>query len=159
VTRFQTSWRESLSITVCAVILGFSYTFVQEKGLFAGPASARTASGQVSAAPQIIEIQEALNLYQSGNAVFVDARHEFDYKLGHIKGAVSLPLAEFAAKSEIVSSLPRNRPIVTYCDGAECSSSVELATLLMESGFTSVKVFFAGWNEWRNQGLPTAVKE
>ncbi len=155
-TRFQNAWRESLAITICAVILGFSYTFVQEKGLFAGPASARITQG---AAPQIIEIQEALSLYQSGDAVFVDTRHEFDYNLGHIKGAVNLPLAEFDTKTEVVSSLPRNKTIVTYCDGAECNSSVELATRLMGSGFGSVKVFFAGWNEWRQQGLPVAVKE
>lgn len=157
-TRFQKAWRESLVIAGCAVILGFSYTFVQGKGFFAGPASP-SASGQVSATPQIIHIQEALNLFQSGEAIFVDTRHEFDYNLGHIRGALNLPLAEFDSKQEVISSLGRNKTIITYCDGAECNSSVEVATKLAESGFTSVKVFFAGWNEWQNQGLPVTVKE
>lgn len=158
-TRFQKAWRESLAIILCSVILGFSYTFVQEKGVFAGPAPERTLPGTASAAPAIVQVQDALSLYQSGEAVFVDSRHEFDYKLGHIRGAINLPLAEFDNKEDIVASLPRNKILIVYCDGADCNSSMELSMKLMESGFRSVKVFFAGWNEWQNQHLPTAVSQ
>ena len=35
-----------------------------------------------------IDIEEAKALYDSGEAVFVDARAEGEYKEGHIKGAV-----------------------------------------------------------------------
>jgi len=158
-TRFQGAWREGLAIAVCSVIFGFSYTFVQGKGLFAQPAPGQTSLGAVSASPSLIAVQEALSFFQSGEAVFIDSRHEFDYKLGHIRGAVNLPLAEFDKKGDVVASLPRNKPLIVYCDGAECNSSIELATKLMESGFTSVKVFFAGWSEWRNQHLPMAVTQ
>lgn len=158
-TRFQRAWREGLAIIACSVILGFSYTFVREKGLFAGASQGRTVLGTVPGSPGMIEIQDALRLFQSGEAVFVDSRHEFDYKLGHIKGAVNLPLAEFETKEDVVGSLPRNKSLIVYCDGADCNSSLELSTKLIEAGFTSVKVFYAGWNEWQNQHLPTAVSE
>ncbi|HLA68837.1 MAG TPA: rhodanese-like domain-containing protein [Bacteroidota bacterium] len=158
-TRFDKAWREGLAIAICSVVFGFSYTFVQEKGLFAKPASRRATLGTVSAAPSVIEIQEALSLFQSGEAVFVDSRHGFDYKLGHIRGALNLPLEEFDTKADVIASLPRNKILITYCDGADCNSSIELATKLMESGFTSVKVFFAGWNEWQGQRLPMAVTQ
>lgn len=158
-TRFQTAWRESLAIALCSVVLGFSYTFVQEKGLFAKPAPQRVTLGTLSAAPSIIDVQEALSLYQEGKAVFIDARHEYDYKLGHIRGAVNLPMADFDNKADVLASLPKNKTLVTYCDGADCNSSIELATKLIESGFSSVKVFFAGWNEWQGQRLPVAVTQ
>jgi rhodanese-related sulfurtransferase len=157
-TRFQTAWRESLAIVLCSVVLGFSYTFVQQKGLFAKPASQRTALG-TSAAPSIIDVQEALSLYQEGEAVFLDARHEYDYKLGHIRGAINLPLADFDNKADVLASLRRDKTLITYCDGADCNSSIELATKLIGSGFSSVKVFFAGWNEWQGQRLPIAVTQ
>jgi len=158
-TRFHTAWRESLAIILCSLVLGFSHTFVQGKGIFAQPAPQRISLGTSSAAPSIIDIQEALNLFQSEEAVFVDARHEYDFKLGHIRGAINLPLAEFETKADVVSSLPKNKTLITYCDGAECNSSIELATKLIESGFSSVKVFYSGWNEWQNQRLPVAVTQ
>lgn len=154
-TRIALASREGLGILVCSIILGFTYTSVQEKGFFAPEKRTRVSLGSV--APEMIELQQALDLFQAGNAVFVDSRHAFDYKLGHILGALNLPLSDYDSSPEAVRSLPRNKTLVTYCDGAECNSSIELATKLKEAGFSDVRVFFGGWNEWQNQKLPTGV--
>ncbi len=155
-TRFQIAWRESVGIVVCSLILAFSYTFVQQKGLFAKSAPQQATLGTLSEAPTLIDVQEALDLYQGGEALFIDARHEFDYNLGHIRGSVNLPLAEFDNRAEFVSSLPKDKILITYCDGANCNSSIELASKLIQAGFPQVRVFFAGWNEWQGQRLPMA---
>jgi len=55
------------------------------------------------------EIHEA---YTSGSAVLVDTRGEDAYKAEHIKGAISMPLAQVATRA---NELPRNKMIVTYC--------------------------------------------
>jgi 3-mercaptopyruvate sulfurtransferase SseA len=57
----------------------------------------------------ISELQEAL---EKGLAVLVDVRGSVEYKLGHIKGAVSLPLGLIAQQ---IKDLPPDKLIVTYC--------------------------------------------
>lgn len=57
----------------------------------------------------IPELRAALEM---GEAVVVDVRGEVEHKLGHIKGARSLPLGLIAQRS---GDLPRDKLIVTYC--------------------------------------------
>lgn len=81
-------------------------------------------------------------------AIFIDARSSYDFGMGHITGAISIPLQDFDTTHPLISALPRDQVFVTYCDGEACSSSIALATLMQAAGFSKVKVFFGGWNEW-----------
>lgn len=144
--RMKIGGREALFLLVAAVLLGFAYTAVMKKGFFR-PFEGQQSSGAV--APVFISYEEAVQLFNSGNALFVDARHEYDYSQGHIKGAINVPLAEFKLQKSLLSDVKRDQTIVTYCDGAECNSSIELAKVLSAAGFTKVKMFFGGWNEWQ----------
>ncbi|MEX2117657.1 MAG: rhodanese-like domain-containing protein [Bacteroidota bacterium] len=103
----------------------------------------------------MIHIAEAKHRFESGGALFIDARHAFDFAHGHIRGAVNLPLDEFDSRAGFVDSLPKNKILITYCDGVECNSSIGLASKLRDAGFSGVRIFFAGWSEWQNQNLPT----
>jgi len=51
-------------------------------------------------------------------------------------------------------SLPYDNPIVVYCDGSECQSSTNLAKHLAEKDYADIRVFFGGWEEWKNSELP-----
>ncbi len=144
--------RESLVISAAALVLGFSYTFVTEKGIFAPPPEP-TPSAKATVAPEFISFEEALELHRKNEALFVDARLAYDYNLGHIPGAINVPLKDFSLELSPLASVQRDRLIVTYCDGADCNSSIELATQLSEAGFTRVKMFFGGWNEWQSRHL------
>lgn len=150
-TRWRRAAREALTLAVSATILGFVYTGMGGKGIFASEPSA-TAAGQTS--PGIIHVQEARQLHESGEALFIDARHPLEYALGHIPGAVNIPLGDLELRRNQVDDLPKDRILVTYCDGVQCNSSLALAANLREAGFSSVRVFFAGWNEWTSNGLP-----
>lgn len=153
---FQRSIREATWILLAAGVLGFSYTATFKKGLFSNNAKAvETPSGESNAPLPIIDVAAARNLFESGAALFIDARHEFDFKLGHIKGAVNLPLKDFEARKSTLAFFPKNKTIVTYCDGAECNSSIALAAKLFAEGFMDVRIFFGGWNEWNAHQLPT----
>lgn len=137
--------RQARFILSAAVVLGFAYTAVMKEGFFV------PSEGQPygAVAPVFISYEEALQLLNEGKTLFVDARHEYDYNQGHIKGAINVPLAEFKLQKSPLSDVQRDQTIVTYCDGAECNSSIELAKLLSAAGFTKVKMFFGGWNEWQ----------
>lgn len=55
------------------------------------------------------ELHDAL---EKGTAVVVDVRSPEAYKLGHIKGALSIPEPEIASRKD---ELPQGKLIVLYC--------------------------------------------
>ena len=99
-----------------------------------------------------ISIQELKKMVDSGKPpTIIDVQPKDVYKAGHIKGAISLPW-----KSQIpledVWNLPKDRPIVTYCDcGAGEADSSDVASQLLQYGFDNVKVLgdpsIKGWKE------------
>ena len=154
--KYKQATRESGIIICIAVLLGFSYTFVTGKGFFGGfQAAAAGHSGTTGLAPSPINLAEAKKLFDTDGALFVDARHYFDFRRGHIKSAVSIPLNEFDSSQKTIAGLPRDKVIVVYCDESECNSSVELAAKLYEGGIGGVRIFFGGWQDWMNNKLPT----
>jgi rhodanese-related sulfurtransferase len=142
---------EALLLIVAAIILGFAYTFVTHQGFFARAQSVQSA---VTPSLEMISLATAQQVYDSKNALFIDSRHEIDYKEGHIGGAVNVVLKAFDTYHELLAKIPKDKLLIVYCNGAECNSSLELAVKLMESGFTNVKVFFGGWQEWKSAKLP-----
>jgi rhodanese-related sulfurtransferase len=154
--RFLQALREAGALLIVAGALGLVYTGSTEKGLFAHlPPQAPTLPKGL-AAPVMISREQAQALFESGNVVFIDARHEYDFKLGHIKGAVNIPLRMFEKMKDILDTIPKARTLVAYCDGAECNSSIELSVDLAKAGYADVKIFFGGWREWTSSHLPTA---
>lgn len=145
--------REALVLLVAAIVLGVVYTAFTHKGVFADSTDSALASLATSA-PAMISRDEARTLFDANTAFFVDARHAFDYKLGHIKGAINIPLNEYDAYKSVITPLPKDRLIVVYCDGAECNSSIELSSKLFLEGYSNVKIFFGGWREWESAQFP-----
>jgi len=154
-TRLLQALREAGMLLLVAAALGFIYTAATEKGMFAHlpPVPPSQTGGLL--APAMISRDQAQAYYESGTAVFVDARHEFDFKLGHIRRAINIPLRMYETKKSILDAIPKNRLLIAYCDGAECNSSIELSVKLAKDGYTDVKIFFGGWSEWTASNLPT----
>lgn len=153
---FRQSLVEALVLATCATVLGFASTAIRSKGIFAASVSLSPATENVrTVSPTMVQLPEAKRLFESGEALFLDARHAFDFARGHIRGAVNIPLNEIDHRPGLLDSLPRNKVLITYCDGVECNSSIGLAARLRDAGFSGVRIFFAGWNEWQGQNLPT----
>lgn len=103
-----------------------------------------------------ISIQELKKLMDSGKPVtIIDAQPKDVYKEGHIKGAISLPW-----KSQIpledVWNLPKDKPIVTYCDcGPGESDSADVAAQLIQYGYDDVKVLGdPSIKGWKRRAIP-----
>jgi glyoxylase-like metal-dependent hydrolase (beta-lactamase superfamily II)/rhodanese-related sulfurtransferase len=81
----------------------------------------------------------------------VDVREpdEFDGALGHIGGALLLPLG---ALNERHSSLKKDKPIVTVCRSG--ARSAQATVLLAKAGFDKVANLSGGMLRWRAQRFP-----
>lgn len=84
-------------------------------------------------------VQDAI----SQRAQLIDVRTEGEFQLGHIPGALNVPIDRFEAQA---SSWDRNALYVVYCaTGARSTSAVEIMRRL---GFTNVRHFAAGLQAW-----------
>jgi rhodanese-related sulfurtransferase len=146
--------REAGILLVIATALGIVYTASTQKGMFANAPSLPPLKTDGVSAPVMISRDQAQAYFEAGKAVFIDARHEFDYNLGHIKGAINIPLRMFEKKRSVLDSISKAQVLIAYCDGAECNSSIELSVILAKAGYSDVKIFFGGWSEWTASNLP-----
>jgi len=103
--------------------------------------------------PSAITVDQAYKLYNNG-AIFLDPRMEVEYKLGHIKGAIHLPYKWFDQHVHKISHLSKDDVFICYCDGAGCDLSIDLAKKLVEMGYKNVKIFYSGWNDWKERNYP-----
>jgi len=153
---------------VFASILALSYNSFSGRGIsLKGNWSGKTLSDSLivpysyqEGDPQAISISEAMMEFQAPHTIFLDARSDFDYKQGHIKGALNLPFEEFDGfYPEVASKLPKDKTIIAYCDGTECELSLFLTRILREEGYQDLKIFFGGWAEWVEADLPIGKGE
>jgi len=108
------------------------------------------------AEPLQVTLEEAYNYYYrlfGGKTIWIDTREEKEYKKGHIKGGVNIPLADLEL---VIDSIPRNKPLMLYCEGPDCDSSTVLGRMLIEDGFKQGKaiVFKEGYRAWKKAGYP-----
>jgi rhodanese-related sulfurtransferase len=117
-----------------------------------------TANAITDGVMEDLEIEDAKiarQIYDSGTALFVDARAREAYEDGHIPDAVSLPVGQFDEYIDsFLSEHSPDRPIVAYCSGRTCEDSHKLAQLLLEFGFVNVRVFIDGFPGWETEGYP-----
>lgn len=108
---------------------------------------------------QALDLDQTVSFFNSGEAVFVDARNRDEFVVGHIPGSFSLPYDEMEMYLDVLNYLPEDGLVVTYCDGSDCHKSLDLADELTAMGFTRVRVFFAGWEAWQEAGEPVEEGE
>jgi rhodanese-related sulfurtransferase len=92
-------------------------------------------------------------LMTKGEAVAIDVRGSVPYELGHITGAVWLPLGLI---NQRFGELPQDKLIVAYCTCKAEETSLEAAMALSQHhGFERVAVLHGGFPAWKEAGLPT----
>ena len=152
---YRIACTEALLIVAAAILLSLLFSGIKGKGLFSASPSSSSPPPPEATESTFLNFENALGLHLRKQALFIDARSARDYSMGHIPGAVNVPLHEFDPNHPILSALPKDHMLVVYCDGEQCSSSVELAKRLYGAGFSNVKIFFGGWNEWLAHKQPT----
>lgn len=93
---------------------------------------------------------ELMDRLKAGIVTVLDVRPEDEFALGHLPGAINLPLSELEKR---LADLDPSREIVAYCRGPYCVLSYEAVAMLRARGF-KVRRLEDGLPEWRAAGLP-----
>jgi len=89
-----------------------------------------------------------------GEVTVVDALPSSYYDQQHLPGAVNLFVDEARERARDV--LPdKDAPIVTYCSNEACPNSEGVARVLASFGYTNVRKYREGLQDWVESGLPT----
>jgi rhodanese-related sulfurtransferase/DNA-binding transcriptional ArsR family regulator len=91
-----------------------------------------------------------LERLRAGAVMVLDVRPEDEFALGHLPGALNIPLRELEAR---LAEFDPAQEIVAYCRGPYCVLSYEAVAALRARGF-NVRRLQDGLPEWRAAGLP-----
>jgi rhodanese-related sulfurtransferase len=86
--------------------------------------------------------------------VLVDALAPMVYAHSHLPGAINLPPSAVDSMRCAKRIPALDTEIVVYCANPECTDSVATAERLQELGYTNVRHYAGGKEEWRARGLP-----
>jgi rhodanese-related sulfurtransferase len=90
---------------------------------------------------------------QAGTVTVVDALGGEYYAKQHLPGAI--PLTGDQVADLAVDMLPdRSAAIVTYCSNPSCANSQLVADRLTALGYSNVRKYREGIEDWVNAGLP-----
>ncbi len=105
--------------------------------------------------PAFISLEEVIEIQRQNSATLIDARTNDEFKAGHIPGSRNLPYYEIDQyKGKALEGLTVESPIIIYCEGIGCELSFFLGRDLQAGGFNNIKIFYGGYPEWSNAGLP-----
>lgn len=101
----------------------------------------------------LITREELRTEIEAGTVTVVDALGGEYYAKQHLPGAV--PLVEADVATRAAELLPdKSAPIVTYCSNAACPNSERVAERLIALGYTNVRKYAGGIEDWVGAGLP-----
>jgi rhodanese-related sulfurtransferase len=149
-------WQSSLIITL-AFLVSLTLNRLRSDGIpLVEDWSPETKGALETEGSLEIAIEDAVALFFSQTAVFLDARSPEQYQQGHIQGARNLPWESVDEYCDaVMADIPQDAMIITYCDGESCELSKELAVDLFYYGYENIRVLVDGWRLWKERHLPT----
>jgi rhodanese-related sulfurtransferase/predicted transcriptional regulator len=93
---------------------------------------------------------QLLERLRAGDVVVLDVRPPAEYAAGHVRGALSVPIGELAARLQEIGG---GAEVVAYCRGPYCVYADEAVRLLTEKGRPAARLE-DGFPEWSAAGLP-----
>jgi rhodanese-related sulfurtransferase len=89
---------------------------------------------------------------RDGDVVVLDVRPEPEYAAGHVRGAISIPIAELKSR---LGEIPDGAEVVAYCRGPYCVYADEAVRALTKKGISAARLE-DGFPEWAEARLPVA---
>ena len=145
-----------VSITDILLILGF--------GLVLGTVFNLVNPGGINPVPQVwlhsplpeIDTRSAKADFDTGKALFIDARPNNQFTEKHLRGAHNLPLVVFDFVYMMkFNHLDPDRELIVYGRNISRYYDQEVAYLLASRGHLKVKVLSGGLTAWLERGYPT----
>jgi len=98
---------------------------------------------------EAVSRKELMQRLKHGDVTVLDVRPRDEFVLGHLPGAVNIPLAELTRR---LKEIPKDQEVVAYCRGAYCVFSFEAVAALRQKGYRARRLE-DGFPEWRAAGL------
>jgi rhodanese-related sulfurtransferase len=145
---------QALGIILISSALGLGVNAFRGDGIpLAERWSEKLAQKQQAGGFPAVSLAETMAAFTRGDALFLDARDPDFYKLGHIPGALNLPVQEFERVFPRMRERLEAAPwLIAYCDGGSCEASVEVTERLFLVGIDRVSVFPGGFQQWKDSG-------
>ena len=145
---------QALAILLVSLALGLGVNGFRADGIpLVERWSEKLAQKQQAGGFPAVLLAETVAAFTRGEALFLDAREPDFYKLGHIPGALNLPVREFEKLFPPVRERLETAPwLIAYCDGGGCEASVELTERLFLVGIDRISVFPGGFQQWKDSG-------
>ena len=89
---------------------------------------------------------------KNANSLIIDVRPLKKYQMAHIPSSLILPDSKFDQMyDELLGKIEKNKEIILYCGGFECTKSPQVAVMLAKKGHTNIKVYAAGMPQWQKK--------
>ncbi|MSP78271.1 MAG: rhodanese-like domain-containing protein [Dehalococcoidia bacterium] len=101
-----------------------------------------------------INVDEAVKMYGKPDVVVVDVRNPDEYKSGHVKGAILMPVDEVLAR---VDELPKDKKVLFICmAGSRSALAAEMAAAM---GLDTENLYNIedGTPAWLQKKLPSST--
>jgi len=103
---------------------------------------------------QTISRDELAAGLDTGTITLIDALPESYYNQQHLPGALNLVADDVDTRA--AQLLPnKDAALVTYCSNLDCANSHRVASRLEQLGYTNVRKYADGIQDWTDAGLPT----
>ncbi len=99
---------------------------------------------------EAVSRKDLISRLRDGLVMVLDVRPEDEFALGHLPGALNIPLGKLEQR---LGELPADREIIAYCRGPYCILSFEAVAALRARGYL-VRRLEDGYPEWKAAGLP-----
>ena len=96
--------------------------------------------------------QQAINLVNAQEGVFVDLRDSGEFSKGHIMGAVNIPATKLPERMVELEKY-KDKPVVLVCKMGHQASTA--GKQLKAANYSQVNKMTGGMMEWGNLQLPT----
>ena len=104
----------------------------------------------------VITREELRREIEAGTVTVVETLGDMYYADAHLPGAINIPHTEVRELASVL--LPDlDAAIVTYCSNTACRNSEIAANELRALGYTNVRKFAGGKQDWTEAGLPVVA--
>jgi len=142
--------REAVILLVVGAVAGLAVNALREDGvaLVAEPDAFRVRTNA-----EFVSTEDAWELYEQGNAFFIDPRGAEAFAAEHIEGAINASPTQGGVDSLAWIAAADPYVIAYAAVGSQRQAGV-LADKLLEAGFKKVTVLLDGLEGWKRAGHP-----
>ncbi|MBA7678785.1 hypothetical protein ES703_87063 [subsurface metagenome] len=128
---FGLSVGQGIVFAIATLLCGMIYHFANNEGLLANANATAQQAHLGNFIPKVSE--KKVHKLLDGDTFFIDARFARDFKAGHLKGAISLPInADDDERRKVTADIAKDARVVLYCQSAGCKFAEIVAIKLID---------------------------